>query len=497
MSATSSRLLANWATRRRPARLLGYQADGSPVILSEEEREGHIHVLGSPGEGKSKFLELLVRGDVERGYGACVIDPGEAGDTARRLLKWCCKVGFEKVCWISPANWFRTLPVIQPLRHSAFHTAPIGGLMDAMRILWDSKDVETPRIQRYLPAVLHALHSARLTLADVHWFMHREARGEFRDAQENILDTLPPLSLDRRYLAEAMFGSLMEYREFKSTINRVNVLKDPTLRPFVGSRMPPIPWDLMVADGWLVLVDLDGQRVWESETMPARLIGTLVINEINRAVSASFRRSDAKNLRPFYVYLDEAGQFMTPKIRLMLDLKRKTPLKLTLSHQYFDQIEDKGILASVRSSAKTKVLFYTNNESDRRLMMGDMGYGGKLSDRDVSFSLGGLSKQTAAVRVGKTPPRITELVDVPDADVPSLVIKSFLEKVCSHEWFHPRRDVEQEMNARFQATASKAGGRRDQKGNRAPGLGERQVRHRQATGQVVPAQPERKTHFDD
>lgn len=498
MEASYRRTLANWATSRAPARLLGYTAEGMPVTLSEEERENHIHVLGSPGEGKSKFIEMLVRGDVERGYGACLIDPGERGDTALRLLKWCCARGFEKVLYVDPTRWYRRLPVMQPLHHSAFHTEPVSGVMDALRILWDSRDVETPRIQRFLPAVLHALHASRLTLADVHWFMSRDVpRSPVRAAQERILDALPPLSAHRRYLEEALHGSLMEYRDFKSTINRLDPLTDPTLRPFLGSLMPPIPWADIVADGWLVLVSLDGQRLWGPETIHTRLVGTLVVNEINRAISAAFRRSQGANVRPFYVYIDEAGRFMTPKIKDALDLKRKTPMKLTLSHQYFDQVEDRAILASIRASAKTKVLFNTSNRADRELMLRDMNYGGMLSDREVAHSLGGLKKQVAAVRIGKAEPRFTELADVPDARASPNAIKSFMERICSYEWFHDRKDVEEEINARFSSTSSWSGGRRDKKGDRPAGARERPLRDRPAAGFAVPAEPERKTHFDD
>ena len=60
-------------------------------------------------------------------------------------------------------------------------------------------------------------------------------------------------------------------------------MADPTLSPFVGSTRPPIPRDQLIAEGWLVLVNLDAQRVWEDRDHTARaLIGTLVINEINR-----------------------------------------------------------------------------------------------------------------------------------------------------------------------------------------------------------------------
>src|SRR5690606_24207532 len=95
LDATLEKLRANYATRHGKVRLLGHQESGLPVLLSEEDREHHIHILGAPGEGKSKFLELLIRGDIEKGYGACLIDPGERGDTTLRLLNYCAKVGFK------------------------------------------------------------------------------------------------------------------------------------------------------------------------------------------------------------------------------------------------------------------------------------------------------------------------------------------------------------------------------------------------------------------
>ena len=39
-------------------RVIGTSAEGE-VFISEEDRESHIHILGAPGEGKSKFLEMM------------------------------------------------------------------------------------------------------------------------------------------------------------------------------------------------------------------------------------------------------------------------------------------------------------------------------------------------------------------------------------------------------------------------------------------------------
>jgi len=69
---------------RYPVRELGRTAEGVQYF-TEEDRESHIHILGSPGEGKSKFLEHLIRQDIDRGYGACLLDPSDTAISGRHL----------------------------------------------------------------------------------------------------------------------------------------------------------------------------------------------------------------------------------------------------------------------------------------------------------------------------------------------------------------------------------------------------------------------------
>jgi len=54
---------------------LDHDACGRPVRLTPEEREAHMHVIGSSGSGKSKFLEQMIREDLGNRQGFCLIDP--------------------------------------------------------------------------------------------------------------------------------------------------------------------------------------------------------------------------------------------------------------------------------------------------------------------------------------------------------------------------------------------------------------------------------------
>jgi len=439
------------ASRLGPTRLLGYDAQMMPVVLSEEEREAHIHILGAPGEGKSKFIELLVRGDIERGYGACLLDPSENGDTANKILKYCASIGFKKVCYINPVDFleFSRVPVIQPFKYKAPPEVSVGNLMDALKVLWATKDFsETPRIQRYVSAVLHALLAAGLTLPESKYFLSRQ----FVWQREHILRSLPADN-NHRFNLDQAYTDRFTFEAFQSSVNRMNVFQDSTIQMMLGSQKIAIPWSTMISKGWLVLVNLDPQSVWGTEQIQQRLLGTLIINEIVHSI----HRLQSKGWKGvYYLYIDEVGDYATSKLAYILDKKRKTGLRFTFAHQRFEQIEDRGVQSSIRGSAKTKVLFYTPNVQDRQLMMKDMGYGGSLPDRSVSYELGQTAKQSAAISIGKRNPRITRLVDVPDIQVSGKALAEFKKELYSYEWFHHPKEINQEINARFARPASTA-----------------------------------------
>jgi hypothetical protein len=242
---------------------------------------------------------------------------------------------------------------------------------------------------------------------------------------------------------------------------------------------------------------LDNQRVWGGDTIYSRLIGTLVINEINRAISDIFRGSSGQYLKPFYMYLDEAGQFMTPKVADILRLKRKTPLKFALTHIDFDHIPNPDIASAIRTGAIHKVLFYTPNVDDRKKMMSDMGYGGQLPDREVLYTLGDLKKQHASIRIFPRRPALAKIMDVPDPNVSHSVLTAYVQDLYKQDWFYSAAEIDSEINARFQTTVTSAGGFGEKSRNRSKSPRQRQVRHNKTAGEPVPTKPEGKTYFDD
>lgn len=317
--------------------------------------------------------------------------------------------------------------------------------MDTFRVLWGDKSADvTPNINKYLPAVLKALHAAEMTLHEAIYFSDQN-HPVYRSRRTSILDTLHPLDTSRVHLETAFApgGRSVFNLEFGSTIRRLNPFFDDVMKLIVGSKTG-VDFMKMIREGWVILVNLDPQGVWGTEQQ--RLLGTLVINEIIYGI----HRLQASGWRGvYYLYIDEVGDYATPKLAYVLDKKRKTGLRFTVAHQRFDQIEDANVLSAVKGSTKIKVLFNTQSRKDRDEMMRNMGYGGELQDRTVSYELSQLSKQYCAIKINKNPPRITRIPDIPDVEVSREELQAFKERLYRREWYSSREKVLTEINARF------------------------------------------------
>ncbi len=430
---------------------MGQASDGE-VFLTEEDRESHIHILGAPGEGKSKLLELLIRQDIDNGYGCCLLDPSDNGDTAYKVLKYCIKKGFEKVLLIDPHDLqsFYKVCTINPMHYRAPANVIAGNIMDTIRVLWGTKSFEeTPRIQKYLPAILRAIHQSKLTLHESIYFTD-QSHPVYKFRRNTILDSLHSLDKDRVALESVFGGSRSLFNlEFDSTVRRLNPLYDDVMKLMIGSLHSPVNFMKMISEGWVILVNLDPQGVWGTEQQ--RLLGTLIINEI---IYAIYRLQSSGWKGVYYLYIDEVGDYATPKLAYVLDKKRKTGLRFTVAHQRFDQIEDANVLSAVKGSTKIKVLFNTQSRKDRDEMMRNMGYGGDLSDRSISYELSQLTKQYAAIKINKNPPRITRLIDLPDVSIKPSVLSSFKEILFQSPWYKTKKEILQEINDRFRITGS-------------------------------------------
>src|SRR5205823_3920087 len=105
-------------------------------------------------------------------------------------------------------------------------------------------------------------------------------------------------------------------------------------------------------EGKIVLVNL-GLSGFVSEEQQ-RLIGILLINQL---FEEAMQRPTGS--RPFYLYADEAGLFVTPEIGQAFEQCRKKGLHLNLAFQHLAQFKDQDqrLYKSIKNNAQTKLIF--------------------------------------------------------------------------------------------------------------------------------------------
>jgi hypothetical protein len=415
-----------------PLRLLGRSRDGD-VYISEEEREANYHIIGAPGEGKSRFIEYNIRKDIKQGNGVCLLDPSDFGDTCYKVLKYCASIGHEKVVLIDPATLAKRGKVacLEPLRKKYLKQS-VDGVMEALGVLYGTtRDTDTPRIKRYLPALLRLLANNDLTLYESQWF-------------SNWNPNPPLLGSDRDSLTlKTAFKSQFTWETyFSSTVNRLDNFWQEPLSLMLGADQG-IDFVRMVAEGWVILVNLfPSTYLTMSES---RLLGVMVISQIVQAVDI-LRNAGWKGV--YYLYMDEAGRYATPQIEQVLTYKRKSGLRLMLAHHYFDQFDNKQVMQAIKQGARIKVMFNTPSYNDRLEMVKDLGYGGDIPPLLASYANQDLPKQYAIVKKNKEAPVRIKVPDTPDIDLEKAELDKYLKEMFKAPWYLTKKEIYDQINAR-------------------------------------------------
>ena len=140
--------------------LVGVGKGGQQITLSAIDRSTHMHVLGASGRGKSKFLENLIRQDIEHRHGLCLIDPH--GTLYDEIVTWCAHhrlSGRRKIHLIDPSETDWTVG-FDPLRcdDPEFLSVTVDSAVDACAQVWGGEDTDkTPLLKKCLRCVFYAL----------------------------------------------------------------------------------------------------------------------------------------------------------------------------------------------------------------------------------------------------------------------------------------------------------------------------------------------------
>jgi hypothetical protein len=355
---------------------IGYDARGKPVRLKPDDRKIHMHVLGSSGSGKSRFLEWMIRGDLKNRQPFCLVDPhGELYDA---VVAYSARHVLDREIILLNLSEPDTVVSFNPFRKSGTTdiSVQVERRVTATMHAWGVENAdETPTLARTLRLIYTVMIEQGLGLPQAEHLLNFSAK----DVRGFLIERLQSPFIRREWL-ELHDLKPKDWRdEILSAKNRLfKLLTSSALTRFMGLAGVSIDLREIMDQGKVLLVNLKQSKHLSYEA--ARTFGALLVNEFFE--SAIQRESrPGRDPDPYYLYLDEFQNFVSLDICRMLAEVRKRGLFLVLAHQYFEQL-DEDVTAAALNNCGIKAVFGGLSVANARLMAEEL-FIGKLDPQKI------------------------------------------------------------------------------------------------------------------
>lgn len=339
-----------------PIGATNYRSTHQQFGIWDNDRLGHIYVIGKTGTGKSTLLQNMAISDIERGNGLAVIDPH--GDIAEALLDYIPKHRIDDVLYFNAAD--ADFPIaFNPLHgvSADFHHLVASGLVATFKKIWS--DSWGPRLEYILRFCLLSLLSyPDATLLDIQPLL---TSPEFRS---HVLSYVK----DSRILAfwkgeYERYSSGFRNEAIAPILNKMGVFaSSEVLRGILGQKGRSFKMQPVLDKSRILIANLSKGKIGEDA---ASLLGSILVTSIQLA--ALHRAAQPEEQRkPFYLYVDEMQSFISTSFADVLAEARKYKLSLFLAHQYTGQISEE-VRAAIFGNVGTIICFRLGWEDAARM----------------------------------------------------------------------------------------------------------------------------------
>jgi hypothetical protein len=311
-----------------------YRGIKRPVYISEEDRLRHIYIIGKTGTGKTKYLETMIKQDINEGKGLCFMDPH--GDAVEEILHFIPPERAEDVIYFRPSDSDRPmgLNLLEAKTEDQKHFVATS-VINLMYKLFDpyKTGIVGPRFE-------HAVRNAMLTAMSVEETTFIEVMRILTDI--NFVQEILPHVQDpivRRYWTD----QIAQTSDFhKSEVLDYIVSKfgrfvtNKMVRNIIGQTKSSFSFREVMDQGKILLINLSKGELGEENSS---FLGLILVPRI---LMAAMSRADIpeEQRRPFYLYVDEFQNFATPDFAQILSEARKYKLALTVANQFVGQIDE-------------------------------------------------------------------------------------------------------------------------------------------------------------
>jgi hypothetical protein len=348
---------------------------GVPLKMTPRMRSTHLYICGSSGTGKSKMLEHLIWQDIKNWRnskcGALIIDPhGSLYDSLINRIAWdepllkdipIVPIDLRQKDWTIGYNLLRPRTVAEP-------SVVIGNFVQAMAYVWGADGTQsTPLFSRLAREVLWPIYENKMTLDEVKYLIDSDAP----QLRRKLTEGLSKDSAKRGWIFSNKLSAKDFNAQFSSTVNRFyNFMDAEKLRLMFGKGGASLDLGKALEEGQIIIANLSTQGALVSEE-DASLFATLLLSDLWTAAKERGKGTEEGDVKPFYLYVDEFQNFITPTIAKNLDQARGFGLHLTLANQFPRQILHAGangaqVYDSIMVNARSKIVFSLEGEEHLR-----------------------------------------------------------------------------------------------------------------------------------
>lgn len=346
-----------------------YAGEETAIGLSEDERQKHVYVIGATGTGKTTLILSMVKDDIEKNKGLCVIDPhGDLAESAISLIPDKRKNDFiyfnpddiKYPVGLNLLELSKTDDEDELLREKELITESVISLF--RKIFSEVWSAHAHRLEYILRNTIQTA----LCLENPNIFTVYQLLTD-ANFQKNALKSVEDDNLKNFWKNE--FNRAGDYQKVKmigpitSRIGRF--LFSPTAKRIMEQTKSTINFDDILDNGKILICNLSKGKIGEDNS---EVLGIMLLTKIQLASLKRARKPQEKR-NPFYLYVDEFQNFATPSFIQMLSESRKYKVFLTMAEQSTSQQKDRNIVNVILANVGTVITFRSANPDDEKLML--------------------------------------------------------------------------------------------------------------------------------
>lgn len=309
-----------------------YRGIKKEVRIRDADRVRHMYVIGRSGTGKSTLMKQMAIQDAREGRGFCIIDPH--GDLVEDILANIPKERADDVVLFEPGDTERpvglnmlecdnedqrdfTVQEMISIFYKLFPPEMIGPMFEHnMRnvMLTLMADLKSPGTIAEIPRMFsdpefqkHWVAKVKDPVVRAFWEKEMAKTSDFHKSE--------------------MLGYLV------SKVGRF--VENEMMRNIIGQVKSGFNIREIMDQGKILLVNLSKGKTGD---VNANLLGLIIVTKLQVAALSRADLPEAER-KPFYLYIDEFQNFITPSIATILSEARKYQLGLIVAHQYMGQLE--------------------------------------------------------------------------------------------------------------------------------------------------------------